>query len=174
MSHEEQVRTALVLLRQAVRLDLLKEEALAPGRPARRASAGVTAAVMACPPPRAGAACFQVRRGGKREDGPSSEGAAWEGYGRAEESRRPRLEGFPGGGAPSIYGAADGFSARGSGSPTAERSPTKKVEVLKSIKRAGRPRAFVGAGRGREGVGEGSGEPSSVVSRGIGVLREQV
>ncbi|KAJ1092149.1 hypothetical protein NDU88_005261 [Pleurodeles waltl] len=43
---------AVALLRQAGRMDLLKEGALAPGRPGRRASAGVAAAVAACSPPR--------------------------------------------------------------------------------------------------------------------------
>ncbi|KAJ1216161.1 hypothetical protein NDU88_003767 [Pleurodeles waltl] len=49
---DPKVQEALALLRQAGRLDLLKEEALAPGRPARRASAGVAVSVVACSPPR--------------------------------------------------------------------------------------------------------------------------
>ncbi|KAJ1186059.1 hypothetical protein NDU88_002844 [Pleurodeles waltl] len=50
---DEKVLKAVVLLQQASRLDLLKDEAVALGRPARRASAGVAAAVAACSPPRA-------------------------------------------------------------------------------------------------------------------------
>ncbi|KAJ1142159.1 hypothetical protein NDU88_008486 [Pleurodeles waltl] len=55
MESEAKVREALALLRQAGRLDLLKEGALAPTRPARRASAGVAAMVAACSPPRVAA-----------------------------------------------------------------------------------------------------------------------
>ncbi|KAJ1189175.1 hypothetical protein NDU88_005926 [Pleurodeles waltl] len=54
METEAKVLEALALLRQAGRMDLLKEGALAPARPARRASAGVAAA--ACSPPRVAAA----------------------------------------------------------------------------------------------------------------------
>ncbi|KAJ1175410.1 hypothetical protein NDU88_000698 [Pleurodeles waltl] len=52
METDAKVLEALALLRQAGRLDLLKDGALAPARPARRASAGVAAAVAACSPPR--------------------------------------------------------------------------------------------------------------------------
>ncbi|KAJ1123602.1 hypothetical protein NDU88_002070 [Pleurodeles waltl] len=54
MDTEAKVREALALLRQAGRLDLLRDGALAPTRPARRASAGV--AVAACSPPRVASA----------------------------------------------------------------------------------------------------------------------
>ncbi|KAJ1177062.1 hypothetical protein NDU88_002326 [Pleurodeles waltl] len=49
---DPKVQEVLALLRQAVRLDLVNEEALAPGHPACRASADVAAAVAACSPPR--------------------------------------------------------------------------------------------------------------------------
>ncbi|KAJ1190002.1 hypothetical protein NDU88_006742 [Pleurodeles waltl] len=49
---DPKVEEALALLRQAGRLDLVNFGALAPSRPARRASAGVAAAVAACSPPR--------------------------------------------------------------------------------------------------------------------------
>ncbi|KAJ1129025.1 hypothetical protein NDU88_007396 [Pleurodeles waltl] len=52
MEKDAKVLEALALLKQAGRMDLLREEALVPGRPARRASAGVAAAVAACSPPR--------------------------------------------------------------------------------------------------------------------------
>ncbi|KAJ1185836.1 hypothetical protein NDU88_002623 [Pleurodeles waltl] len=48
MVMDSKVLEALALLQQAGRMDLVKEEALAPGCPARRASAGVAAAVAAC------------------------------------------------------------------------------------------------------------------------------
>ncbi|KAJ1137801.1 hypothetical protein NDU88_004197 [Pleurodeles waltl] len=53
MDVDAKVLEAVALLKQAGRMDLLKEEALVPGRPARRASAGVAAAVAACSPLRA-------------------------------------------------------------------------------------------------------------------------
>ncbi|KAJ1209833.1 hypothetical protein NDU88_005205 [Pleurodeles waltl] len=81
MAQEEKVRAALALLRQAGRMDLIRDEA---------------AAVLACSPPRAGAACDQVRRGGRPEAGVCGLGGT--GAGREEERRRPRLKGFPGGG----------------------------------------------------------------------------
>ncbi|KAJ1124403.1 hypothetical protein NDU88_002864 [Pleurodeles waltl] len=72
MEVEARVLEAVALLRQAGRMDLLKDGALAPGRPARRASAGVAAAVAACSPPRVAGAC-KVRgasRGRGRRAGP--------------------------------------------------------------------------------------------------------
>ncbi|KAJ1216641.1 hypothetical protein NDU88_004242 [Pleurodeles waltl] len=57
MAEESKVRAALALLRQAGRMDLVREEALAPGCLTLRASAGVAAAVAACSPPRAGTGC---------------------------------------------------------------------------------------------------------------------
>ncbi|KAJ1136157.1 hypothetical protein NDU88_002575 [Pleurodeles waltl] len=59
MADEEKVQAALGLLRQGGRMDLVRVEALAPGRSARRASTGVTAAVMACSPLRAGSSGIQ-------------------------------------------------------------------------------------------------------------------
>ncbi|KAJ1186421.1 hypothetical protein NDU88_003202 [Pleurodeles waltl] len=78
---EKKVQQALALLREAGRLDLLAPEALAPGRPVRRASAGVAAAVAACSPPRAayGGKVGAVRGRGLREAGP---GAGRAGRGR--------------------------------------------------------------------------------------------
>ncbi|KAJ1176109.1 hypothetical protein NDU88_001392 [Pleurodeles waltl] len=52
MEQDPKILEAVALLRHACRLDLLVEGALAPERPARRASAGVAAAVAACSPPR--------------------------------------------------------------------------------------------------------------------------
>ncbi|KAJ1181436.1 hypothetical protein NDU88_006643 [Pleurodeles waltl] len=52
MEVDAKILEAVALLRQAGRMDLLKEGALALGRPARRASAGVAAVVAACSPPR--------------------------------------------------------------------------------------------------------------------------
>ncbi|KAJ1099458.1 hypothetical protein NDU88_004559 [Pleurodeles waltl] len=52
MEQDPKILEAVALLRQVGRLDLLVEGALAPERPARRASAGVAAAVAACSPPR--------------------------------------------------------------------------------------------------------------------------
>ncbi|KAJ1154850.1 hypothetical protein NDU88_007593 [Pleurodeles waltl] len=85
MEMDAKVLEALALLQQAGRMDLVKEEALAPGRPARRASAGVAAAVTACSPPRrAGRAQVRgIARGPVRRAGMSAAGA---GKGRA--SRR--------------------------------------------------------------------------------------
>ncbi|KAJ1169827.1 hypothetical protein NDU88_001715 [Pleurodeles waltl] len=51
MEHNAKVREALALLKQAGRMNLLREEALAPGCPVCRASAGVAAVVAACLPP---------------------------------------------------------------------------------------------------------------------------
>ncbi|KAJ1158164.1 hypothetical protein NDU88_010858 [Pleurodeles waltl] len=71
METDAKVLEALALLRQAGRLDLLKDGALAPARPARRASAGV-----ACSPPRVapagkvrGAACGVGTKGGSGAGG---------------------------------------------------------------------------------------------------------
>ncbi|KAJ1082629.1 hypothetical protein NDU88_002794 [Pleurodeles waltl] len=49
---DPKVQQALALLKEAGRLDLVAPEALGAGRPVRRASAGVAAAVAACSPPR--------------------------------------------------------------------------------------------------------------------------
>ncbi|KAJ1166535.1 hypothetical protein NDU88_006935 [Pleurodeles waltl] len=78
---EKKVQQALALLREAGRLDLLAQKALAPGRPVHRASAGVAAAVAACSPPRAahGKKVGAVRGRGLREAGP---GAGRAGRGR--------------------------------------------------------------------------------------------
>ncbi|KAJ1211286.1 hypothetical protein NDU88_006647 [Pleurodeles waltl] len=91
---DDKVRAALALLQQAGRMDLVRTEALATGRPARRASAGVAAAVMACSPP-LGERC----RPGSGWAG--DEGAAWVGRGRAgrwlwELRGLPRGWGTPG------------------------------------------------------------------------------
>ncbi|KAJ1217892.1 hypothetical protein NDU88_005479 [Pleurodeles waltl] len=82
---DPKVQEALALLRQAGRLDLVKTEALAPGRPARRASAGVAAAVAACSPPRpADGAQVRVPKGRAfGDEGPGSSRAV---RGRAKRS----------------------------------------------------------------------------------------
>ncbi|KAJ1149699.1 hypothetical protein NDU88_002504 [Pleurodeles waltl] len=82
MELDAKVLEAVALLKQAGRMDLLREEALAPGRPARRASAGVAAAVAACSPPRpAGGA--QVRGVARGAVGRAGKGVAGAGKGRA-------------------------------------------------------------------------------------------
>ncbi|KAJ1139115.1 hypothetical protein NDU88_005492 [Pleurodeles waltl] len=56
---EECMRRALALLEKAGRMDLVRQEALGPLRPACRASAGVAAAVLACSLPRSGVKAAQ-------------------------------------------------------------------------------------------------------------------
>ncbi|KAJ1125419.1 hypothetical protein NDU88_003851 [Pleurodeles waltl] len=85
MDVDKNVLEAVALLRQAGRMDLLREEALAPGRPARRASAEVAAAVAACSPPRA-SGIVKVRSGSR---GVVVKGASGAGKGRA--GRRERV-----------------------------------------------------------------------------------
>ncbi|KAJ1123313.1 hypothetical protein NDU88_001784 [Pleurodeles waltl] len=63
MSEVMKVKAALALLKQAGRMDLVHEEALASGCPARRASAGVAAAVAACFASALVPACRVVRAG---------------------------------------------------------------------------------------------------------------
>ncbi|KAJ1154104.1 hypothetical protein NDU88_006860 [Pleurodeles waltl] len=142
MAQDEQVRAALALLRQAGRLDLVKEEALAPGHPARRASAGVAAAVVACSPPRAGAASLQVRRGGKGVGGPSKVGKAAEGQ-RRDVKRNGRGRGpraSPGAGRPRAAPRQRDLGRTGKGAPLVARSPGK-AGVLRSKGKAGGPKA---------------------------------
>ncbi|KAJ1210407.1 hypothetical protein NDU88_005771 [Pleurodeles waltl] len=108
------VQQALALLWEAGRLDLVAPEALAQGRPVRRASAGVGAAVVACSPPcAAGSGKVSAGRGrAGREAGP---GAGMAGRGRVgfggavREAPRASLE------------AGLGQRARASGN-TAQRS----------------------------------------------------
>ncbi|KAJ1217677.1 hypothetical protein NDU88_005270 [Pleurodeles waltl] len=87
--------SALALLRQASRMDLVREEALAPGRPARRALAGVAVAVAACSPPRAGAG-LQVRGVGRGASGTVLKGVVGAGKGRAGR-RTQEFRGLPSG-----------------------------------------------------------------------------
>ncbi|KAJ1088643.1 hypothetical protein NDU88_001799 [Pleurodeles waltl] len=90
MDTEAKVREALALLRQAGRLDLLRDGALAPTRPARRASAGVAAAVAACSPPRV-ASAGKVRgaaSGVGTKGGPGAGGRRFYGWERTGESQR--------------------------------------------------------------------------------------
>ncbi|KAJ1097491.1 hypothetical protein NDU88_002609 [Pleurodeles waltl] len=95
MSAEAKVQEALALLKQASRMDLIREEALAPRRPSRRASAGVAAAVAACSPPRA-ASGVQVGGVSRGAAGLVWIGAVWAGNGRA--GRRDReFRGLPSG-----------------------------------------------------------------------------
>ncbi|KAJ1113607.1 hypothetical protein NDU88_001849 [Pleurodeles waltl] len=106
MEHDAKVREALALLKQAGRMELLRDEALAPGRPARRSSAEVAAAVASCSPPRpvAGAQVRGVARGrsggrgrvrlGLEKGGPG-------GGGQEAGAGTGIPEGFPRGGAPS-------------------------------------------------------------------------
>ncbi|KAJ1148270.1 hypothetical protein NDU88_001107 [Pleurodeles waltl] len=82
MDADAKVLETVALLRQAGRMDLLREEALAPGRPARRASAGVTAAVAAYSPPRA-IGGLQVRSGSRGAVLKAGKGVSGAGKGRA-------------------------------------------------------------------------------------------
>ncbi|KAJ1151045.1 hypothetical protein NDU88_003832 [Pleurodeles waltl] len=59
------VEAALSLLRRAGRMDLVKREALAALRPARKAAQMVAAAVLACSRTRSSARAEQVRRPGR-------------------------------------------------------------------------------------------------------------
>ncbi|KAJ1180203.1 hypothetical protein NDU88_005425 [Pleurodeles waltl] len=80
MEQDPKILEAVALLRQAGRLDLLVEGALAPERPARRASTGVAAAVAACSPPRSSG----VK---KQEPAPGTEKAENEVQGRARPQK---------------------------------------------------------------------------------------
>ncbi|KAJ1216189.1 hypothetical protein NDU88_003795 [Pleurodeles waltl] len=96
MESEAKVLEAFALLRQAGRLDLLKEGALAPTRPACRASAGVGAAVDTSSPPCV-AASGKVR-GASR--GAGAKGGPGAGIGRVYRRERvgesPRVSREPG------------------------------------------------------------------------------
>ncbi|KAJ1137084.1 hypothetical protein NDU88_003497 [Pleurodeles waltl] len=79
---DSKVQQALALLREAGRLDLVAPEALAQGRPVRRASAGVAAAVAACSPPRAAASGkVNAGRGRAVREAGSGAGRAARGHG---------------------------------------------------------------------------------------------
>ncbi|KAJ1126402.1 hypothetical protein NDU88_004810 [Pleurodeles waltl] len=96
MESEAKVMEAVALLRQAGRLDLLREGALAPTRPARRASAGVAAAVAACSPSRV-AGVGKVRgpsRGAGARGGPGA--GLGRVYGRERVGETPRVSREPG------------------------------------------------------------------------------
>ncbi|KAJ1164252.1 hypothetical protein NDU88_004697 [Pleurodeles waltl] len=85
---DPKVLEAVALLRQAGRLDLLREGALESGRPARRASAGVAAAVAACSPPR------MVEKVRKVGAGAGARGGTKAGRGRAARpAARPAATG---------------------------------------------------------------------------------
>ncbi|KAJ1213768.1 hypothetical protein NDU88_001399 [Pleurodeles waltl] len=91
MESEAKVMEAVALLRQAGRLDLLREGALALTRPARRASAGVAAAVAACSPPRI-AAVSKVRAPFWGAVARGGHGAGLgKGYGRERVGETPRV-----------------------------------------------------------------------------------
>ncbi|KAJ1175080.1 hypothetical protein NDU88_000371 [Pleurodeles waltl] len=97
MEFVAEVLEAMALLKQAGRMDLLKEEALMPGRPARRASAGVAAAVAAWSPSRAagGTQVKGVARGAVVKAVKGVPGAGKGQAGRRGLSKEPR--GFPSG-----------------------------------------------------------------------------
>ncbi|KAJ1143140.1 hypothetical protein NDU88_009451 [Pleurodeles waltl] len=119
MEPDTKVLEAVALLRQAGRLDLLKEGALAPTRPARRASAGVAAAVAACSPPR-GPTGGKVR-GPSRGVGAKGGLGAGKGSvrGRVRVGDSPRVSRAPGraGRRPCLLPAANwGVGRRGSAS----------------------------------------------------------
>ncbi|KAJ1157286.1 hypothetical protein NDU88_010001 [Pleurodeles waltl] len=79
MEIDGKVAEAVELLKEAGRLDLLREEALITGRPVRKASAGVATAVVACSPPRA--ATMQVK--GVAQGAAAAQGVSAAGKGRA-------------------------------------------------------------------------------------------
>ncbi|KAJ1174333.1 hypothetical protein NDU88_006155 [Pleurodeles waltl] len=95
MDVDAKVLEAVALVKQASRTDLLREEALVPGHPARRASAGVAAAVAASSPPRAtgGSQVRGVARGAVGSAVKGVPGAGKGTAGRRGLSQDPR--GFP-------------------------------------------------------------------------------
>ncbi|KAJ1155055.1 hypothetical protein NDU88_007791 [Pleurodeles waltl] len=151
---DPKVQEALALLQQAGRLDLLKDEALAPGHPVRRASSGVAAAVAACSPPHA-VLDEQVRREGKR---------AARGVGlRASRACRGRARG----GARAPGSPRAGFVECRSGGLRSDKRFTRRSPGLKRTKpkpRVGQ-REAVGAHRGR---GSGTGRSPVAESEGLG------
>ncbi|KAJ1197594.1 hypothetical protein NDU88_001451 [Pleurodeles waltl] len=147
MEADPKVLEAVTLLRQAGRLDLLKEGALEPGRPARRASAGVAAAVAACSPPRVAEKVSGVSKGagaGARGGTGAAKGKAARPARRAAAPRdsleaghglvrpggrptrggraRPRLVLRPQGSCIDITGALGTSAAGGRGSPGKARA----------------------------------------------------
>ncbi|KAJ1126882.1 hypothetical protein NDU88_005288 [Pleurodeles waltl] len=68
----EYVEAVLSLLKKAGCMDLVRQEALAALRPARKAAQRVAAAVMACSPPRSSTRAEQVRRPGRAPAAKSS------------------------------------------------------------------------------------------------------
>ncbi|KAJ1200658.1 hypothetical protein NDU88_004479 [Pleurodeles waltl] len=112
---DPKVQEALALLRQAGRLDF---GALAPARPARRASAGVAAAVAACSPPRHldGA---QVRGGKGKALREAGRGVPRAGRGRAIRPGVAR-------GSPRAYPAVGRVGGLRAGGRSARRGPGLK------------------------------------------------
>ncbi|KAJ1158219.1 hypothetical protein NDU88_010913 [Pleurodeles waltl] len=73
----DRVRRVLALLEKAGRMDLVNLEALSALRPARQASQGVAAAVLACSPPRSEKKAEQVRKAGWVPGRAAGRGMGW-------------------------------------------------------------------------------------------------
>ncbi|KAJ1213950.1 hypothetical protein NDU88_001579 [Pleurodeles waltl] len=82
---EDLIQQALALLEEAGRLDLLTQGARPHARPARRASAGVVAAVAACSPPRRDKRLSCVRQGELQET-EQQDALMWDKYFQAGQS----------------------------------------------------------------------------------------
>ncbi|KAJ1169335.1 hypothetical protein NDU88_001228 [Pleurodeles waltl] len=165
---DQKMQEALALLRQAGRLDLVKEEALAPGRPACRASAGVAAAVAVCSPPRpAGGAQVGGSKGKAFSGaGPGSSGAVRGRAGRGGQApgsprvspREGRRQGLRAGGkvarrSPVVRRCVPRHSARKKAGAEAARG-RRAGRVKDARAAAGRARADH-SGQMGQGVGAG-------------------
>ncbi|KAJ1117895.1 hypothetical protein NDU88_006091 [Pleurodeles waltl] len=151
METEAKVLEAVALLRQTGRLDLLKDGALAPTRPVRKASAGVAAAVAACSPPReAPAGKVKGAASGVGTKGGSGSGSrSFSGRERGGESPKvPRGTGRAGqrpGWIPAQkwragpHVAAEQQAREGQRAGALEQSAVKKVNGKKVGTRKGRP-----------------------------------
>ncbi|KAJ1166609.1 hypothetical protein NDU88_007008 [Pleurodeles waltl] len=150
MSEALKVKAALALLKKAGRMDLVREEALAPGHPARRASGGVAAAVAACSPPRAGAG-VQVRGFGRGAGGAAVKGAVR--AGRRSAGRRVReCQGIPSGRPQAPSGSRRVVPRAGKGASGAARPSGNKRAKMGGV--------ALGAGTGK-GDGRGSLTPGT-------------
>ncbi|KAJ1207826.1 hypothetical protein NDU88_003216 [Pleurodeles waltl] len=142
MEQDPKILEAVALLRQAGRLDLLVDGALAPERPARRASAGVAAAVAACSPPRSS--------GGRKVSG-AARGAGAKGV-LGAGSGRPR-------GRAVGRGSLRLSREAGQGLDSASRIPAHRAK-------AGPLETVCRAKKGREGAAQRGGNPSGSMGRG--------
>ncbi|KAJ1125543.1 hypothetical protein NDU88_003971 [Pleurodeles waltl] len=171
MEMDSKVLEALELLQQAGRMDLVKEEALAPGRPARRASAGVAAACSP-PLPAGGAQVRGVAQGVVRRAGMGAAGAGKESAGRRGlDPGSPRVS--LGVGRPQELRSSWNSALRNyAGARGAARQPGQKKVLTEALSgrsagrgkgpRAGPRRAGVGDPSGRKGKGNEEGGSRSL------------